>query len=73
MTEPALSTLSRYGKSFRFAGRLLEHGQLQEAAKLYQFCRWVDDIADESEHAELAAKQLNHINDSLSGLSLIHI
>ena len=67
MTEPALNTLSRYGKSFRFAGRLLEHGQLQEAAKLYQFCRWVDDIADESEHAELAAKQLNHINDSLSG------
>jgi phytoene synthase len=67
MMESALGTLSHYGKSFRFAGRFLGHGQLQEAAKLYQFCRWVDDLADDSDDKVLAAHQLSQITESFLG------
>ena len=42
----ALSTLSRHGKTFRWAAVFLADQQLYAAAELYQLCRELDDIAD---------------------------
>lgn len=42
----ALSTLSRHGKTFRWASVFLADQQLYAAAELYQLCRELDDIAD---------------------------
>jgi phytoene synthase len=68
--DNALATLSHYGKSFRFASYLLSKNTVMPAARLYAFCRYVDDIADESEQASIAKSQLNQIkNDVLSGQS----
>lgn len=48
MHDAAIDTLSQHGKSFRFAGMFLSNRQLHQAARLYRFCRWIDDIADET-------------------------
>ena len=42
----ALETLSRHGKTFRWASVFLADKQLYAAAELYQLCRELDDIAD---------------------------
>lgn len=44
----ALDTLSRHGKTFRWASVFLADQQLYAAAELYQLCRELDDIADTS-------------------------
>ena len=44
----SVAVLSRYGRSFRLAGRLLPGDCLRDAATLYAFCRAVDDLADET-------------------------
>ena len=46
--EPAVSVLAYHGKSFRFAGRFLDKRQLEDCARLYRFCRLVDDLVDEA-------------------------
>ena len=60
MTSP-LQTLSRYGKSFRFSGALLPGKLLHDAARLYQFCRWIDDIVDNCPHSQTAQEHLKAI------------
>ncbi len=67
MTQEALTVLSRYGRSFRLAGALLSHTHLDGAAQLYEFCRAIDDLADnatdtESARAELQAVRLAVLN-----------
>lgn len=70
-SDAALNTLNTHGKSFRFAGMFLSKSQLTQAAQLYQFCRWIDDIADESEDKIAAKTQLMGIqNDLIKGRSL---
>jgi phytoene synthase len=64
-SDAALNTLKTHGKSFRFAGAFLSKSQLNQAAQLYQFCRWIDDIADESEDKLAAEKQLISIQNDL--------
>ena len=44
--EPALAVLERHGRSFHFAGRFLGRKHLTRAARLYAFCRHVDDLVD---------------------------
>ncbi len=44
----SVDVLARCGRSFRLAGRLLPGDTLREAARLYAFCRAVDDLADEA-------------------------
>ena len=61
----AVSILSQHGKTFRFAGYLLPENTLLAAARLYQFCRYADDIADESEVSLEAKKQLTQIQQDL--------
>lgn len=42
----AHAALRRHGRSFHFASRLLGRDQADRAARLYAFCRALDDIAD---------------------------
>lgn len=42
----AASVLQRHGKSFHFAGQLLDRQTLDRCARLYRFCRFVDDLGD---------------------------
>ena len=50
--EQAQATLSYHGKSFRFAQWFLDKRTACDAARLYQFCRILDDVVDESETHE---------------------
>ena len=49
---PALQSadlvLSRKGKSFHWARRLMTAGHATRATRLYGFCRYIDDLADEA-------------------------
>lgn len=49
--------LSHYGKSFAWAATVLPARQLQDARKVYAFCRYIDDIVDEHPN-KIQAKQL---------------
>lgn len=42
----AASVLQRHGKSFHFAGQLLDRRTFDRCARLYRFCRFVDDLGD---------------------------
>lgn len=64
-SEVALATLAKHGKSFRFAGYFLPEDKLAQAARLYAFCRWIDDIADESSDKAQAKVELNNIQNAL--------
>jgi phytoene synthase len=63
--EKALTVLSKHGKSFRFAGMFLSQKQLEQAAQLYRFCRWIDDIADDTPNKRLAKSQLLSIQKNI--------
>lgn len=54
----SVAVLARYGRSFRLAGRLLPGDTLRNAARLYAFCRTVDDLADDSEDPVAARAEL---------------
>jgi phytoene/squalene synthetase len=41
-----VQTLARHGKSFYWASLFLGSKLANRAAQLYQFCRYVDDLAD---------------------------
>jgi phytoene synthase len=57
--------LKRHGKSFHFAGKFLPQQSFERCARLYQFCRFLDDLSDESDNPELAARQLGQIESDL--------
>lgn len=59
-SEP-ISILTKYGRSFRLAGRLLPKATLHGSARLYAFCRAIDDLADETTDAEWARSELSKI------------
>ena len=61
----ALATLSRHGRSFRLAGSLLPRDLLHDAAELYSFCRYVDDLADESGDPAIARVALLSLRRSM--------
>ena len=66
-TQPttALATLSRHGRSFRLAGNLLPRDLLNDAAELYSFCRYVDDLADEADDPDSARIALLSLRRSM--------
>lgn len=66
MNESAIDVLQKHGKSFRFAGMFLDKVQLKQAARLYAFCRWVDDIADENPDKIAAKKRLFAIKKGIN-------
>ncbi len=62
----AEQTLSQHGKSFAWARRLLGRDAGHKAARLYQFCRLVDDLADddtENHSADLLALRQTILDD----------
>ena len=52
-TQSALATLQRHGKSFHFARLFLGKETGVKAARLYAFCRAIDDIVDEPDASAL--------------------
>ena len=51
------SYLSVYAKSFSWAGFFLPKKTLKKCSSLYDFCRVVDDIADDNEKIEIKEKK----------------
>ena len=60
-----ISLLSRHGRSFRLAGRLLPGATLADAAELYAFCRTIDDLADETADPVVAAAALRSVRRAI--------
>lgn len=60
-----IKTIQSYGKSFSFAGFFLSKKVFNDAARLYKFCRIIDDIADLSSDSEVARSHLIEISDAL--------
>ncbi|MGC6472303.1 MAG: phytoene/squalene synthase family protein [Parvibaculales bacterium] len=56
--------LAKHGKTFNWARRFLGQGQGDKAARLYAFCRYLDDIADGDVNGGSAA--LTNIQDMLA-------
>ncbi len=61
----AKAVLSRHGRSFHFASKLLDPETALRSARLYRFCRYVDDIADESNDPVTARRRLDGIAEML--------
>jgi len=59
------AVLKQHGKSFQFAGNFLTRTAHLRCARLYRFCRYLDDISDESADAVWAARQLKQIEADL--------
>tara|TARA_Y100000590_G_scaffold95062_1_gene107739 strand:- start:841 stop:1689 length:849 start_codon:yes stop_codon:yes gene_type:complete len=51
--------LSIYAKSFNWAGFFLTKRVYQNSSDLYDFCRTLDDIADQDQELEIKKKQFN--------------
>ena len=57
--------LKRNGKSFYFASLVLDRESAEHCARLYTFCRFVDDLADASEDKAAARSRLLDVIDAL--------
>jgi 15-cis-phytoene synthase len=53
--------LSTKGKTFYWASYLLNKRHAQRAARLYRFCRYIDDLADEAANVSSAKKNLKKL------------
>jgi phytoene synthase len=64
------SILAKKGKTFFWARFLLKQEHAEDATRLYRFCRYIDDIGDESDdkdHAHRAlSKVISEINAGVS-------
>jgi phytoene synthase len=70
MTSAAAGVLARHGRSFHLAARLLPTPVRSDCARLYRFCRFVDDIADSTPDPSRARAALERIDrELLSGSS----
>jgi phytoene synthase len=63
--DQALAVLKSHGRSFYFASHLLAPVYRERAARLYAFCRYVDDVADEACDPVSASKELDCIKHAL--------
>jgi 15-cis-phytoene synthase len=63
--QAAEATLKYHGRSFHLASRLLPSRTRDDAARLYAFCRYVDDLADEGEDPILASDRLRALREDL--------
>ncbi len=57
--------LKNNGKSFYFASHVLDRETAERCARLYAFCRYVDDLADESDDESAARVTLAAVIDAL--------
>jgi len=66
MVEQPLAILAEHGRTFHFASHLLGKTFRLRAAKLYAFCRYIDDLADKTQDPQLAKKRLQSLRRDLS-------
>jgi phytoene synthase len=69
----SVAILARCGRSFRLAGRLLPAETLQEAARLYAFCRAVDDLADDATDPAAARAELLALRQAICAGDRTHV
>ncbi|MEM7404989.1 MAG: phytoene/squalene synthase family protein [Pseudomonadota bacterium] len=62
----AFAVLRRHGRSFAFASALLPRRQRAHSARLYRFCRYVDDLADRATDRSRADRQLSAMSFDVS-------
>ncbi len=62
-----LATLAAGSRSFSFAARFLPAARREDAALLYAFCRYVDDLADEADDEHAARAALDALAEELRG------
>ncbi len=63
--KPASDILKQNGKSFYFASLALDRPQAERCARLYAFCRYIDDLADDADDKEDARRRLLSVIDEL--------
>jgi phytoene synthase len=66
------SYLSLYAKSFSWAGFFLPKKTLKKCSSLYDFCRVVDDIADDNEKIEIKEKKFNQFENDFNNKNFDH-
>ena len=66
MNDDPTELLKKHGKTFNFARLFLGSKTGIAAARLYRFCRIVDDIADESPDPDIAKVKLNELKVSIA-------
>jgi phytoene synthase len=63
--EEAAAVLQKHGKSFHFAGQLLDGRTFERCARLYRFCRFVDDLGDTAPASTDVAATLRRVKADL--------
>jgi len=63
-----LNSLKDNGKTFFFSGLFLSKTQLNKAAKLYYFCRSLDDLGDTDQNPEIKNLKLKNIRNDFNSL-----
>ena len=58
--------LSIYAKSFNWAGFFLPKKMYQKCSNLYDFCRSLDDIADQELSLDVKVEQFNKLEQPVS-------
>lgn len=72
MNDDPTELLKKHGKTFNFARLFLGSDTGIAAARLYRFCRIVDDIADESPNPDIAKIKLDELKVSITQNSATH-
>jgi phytoene synthase len=72
MTDDPTELLKKHGKTFNFARFFLGKETGIAAARLYRFCRIVDDIADESPDPDIAKVKLDELKQSITQNTASH-
>ncbi|MEC5218719.1 phytoene synthase [Actimicrobium sp. GrIS 1.19] len=67
MPDDADTVLATRGRSFYWARHLLGSRHAARATRLYRFCRYVDDLADEAPSPELAWQALDALGVAIAG------
>ena len=61
----AVAVLAKHGRSFSLASHFLPPDCRRDAALLYAFCRWIDDLADEATSEAEARRSLTRARRAL--------
>lgn len=61
----ARAVLGRHAKTFRFAARWLPSDVHDDVAVVYAFCRWLDDVADETPDRDEADRLLRAVRSQV--------
>ena len=71
-TQSPTDILRENGRSFHFARIFLTQAQGERAARLYAFCRYVDDLADETRNHAKALRELDDARRQLAHRTATH-